>query len=99
MTARARLTVPMAAALALTQLASAQDVAIGTPPFGTFESFGPTVLNVANLNTQVTIPVFSRPGRGGGLHYALAYDSTVWKPDLSTLSWQPRPQFGWHGIS
>src|SRR5713101_9441463 len=86
-------------ALPLASGASAQDVVTGTPPFGTFKSFGPTVLNLANLNSQISIPIFSRPGRGTGFHYALIYDNSVWVPQFDTSSWQPRPQFGWHGLS
>ncbi|HEX9547537.1 MAG TPA: hypothetical protein VF942_09385, partial [Acidimicrobiales bacterium] len=86
-------------ALPLASGASAQDVVTGTPPFGTFQSFGPSVLNLANLNTQISIPLLSRPGRGTGFNYSLAYDNSVWVPDNATFSWQPRPQLGWHGLS
>ena len=92
------------AALTRVPRATAQDVVTGTPPFGTFQSFGPSVLNLGNLNTQIAIPIFSRPGRGAGLSYSLVYDNSVWAPHFDTVpvemwTWQPRPQFGWHGIS
>ena len=82
-------------------LAMSAQVVTGTPAFGTFKAFGPTVLDIANLNSRVTIPIMSKPGRGTPFHYAMAYDNSVWVPlgDPANRSWQPQPYFGWHGIS
>src|SRR6476659_6904027 len=82
-------------------LAMSAQVVTGTPAFGTFKSFGPTVLDVANLNSRVTIPIMSKPGRGTPFNYAMAYDNSVWVPsgDPGSQSWQPQSDFGWHGIS
>jgi RHS repeat-associated protein len=54
-------------------------VATGFPPFGSF-SGGPDIIDNANGNVHLTIPVFSRPGRGVSFSYALAYDSSIWSP-------------------
>lgn len=78
-------------------LASAQ-VLTGTPPFGSFGG-GPDVINLANLNARLTIPVLHKPGRGTDFTYDLSYDSSVWYPLISgsTKSWQPVNNFGWRG--
>lgn len=87
--------------LILATLAMSAQVVTGTPAFGTFKSFGPTVLNIANLNSRVTIPIMGKPGRGTPFNYAMTYDNSVWVPsgDPGSLSWQPQPNFGWHGMS
>src|SRR5207302_9833458 len=68
--------------------ASAQ-VATGTPPFGSFGG-GPDVVNLANLNSHLTIPVIHKPGRGTNFTYDLSYDSSVWYPTLviEAQTWQ-----------
>lgn len=64
--------------LALVRGASAQ-VATGFPPFASF-SGGPDIVDNANGNVHIGIPVFSRPGRGASFSFALQYDSSVWTP-------------------
>ena len=49
----------------------------GIPPFQSFGG-GPDVINLGNLNVHLSVPVFSRAGRGIPFSYALAYDSSVW---------------------
>jgi hypothetical protein len=75
--------------------ASAQ-VQTGTPPFGSLGG-GPDVINLANLNAHLTIPVIHKPGRGTDFTYDLGYDSAVWYPVTSgsTQSWQPDSMWGW----
>ncbi len=75
--------------------ASAQ-VATGTLPFGSY-SGGPDVINLANLNAHIAVPVFQRPGRGTNFNFSLAYDSSVWYPVGSTGSqtWEPALNWGW----
>jgi RHS repeat-associated protein len=75
--------------------ASAQ-VATGTPPFGSFGG-GPDVINLANLNGHLTVPVLSKAGRGMPFTYNLIYDSSVWTPVTSgsTTTWQPVANWGW----
>lgn len=58
--------------------ASAQ-VATGFPPFASF-SGGPDIVNLANGNVHITVPIFSRAGRGTPYSYSLGYDSSVWTP-------------------
>ncbi len=75
-------------------VASAQ-VPTGTPPFGSFGG-GPDVINLANLNAHLTIPVLHKPGRGLNFNFDLNYDSSVWIPVTSsgTTSWQPAAAWG-----
>ena len=77
-----------------TSPASAQ-VATGTPPFGSFGG-GPDVINLANLNAHITIPVLHKAGRGTNFTYDLSFDSSVWYPVTSggTTSWQAVGNWG-----
>src|SRR5712671_2718916 len=80
----------------VSSIASAQ-VRVGTPPYGSYGG-GPDVINLANLNSHVTIPVLHKAGRGGfNFTYDLSYDSSVWYPVTagSSKSWQPVANFGW----
>jgi hypothetical protein len=79
------------------EVASAQ-VATGTPPFGSFGG-GPDAINLANLNSHITIPVIHKPGRGTNFTYDLSFDTSVWYPVTSgsTTSWQPVGNWGWRG--
>ncbi len=85
-------------ALAAVQL-NAQ-VTTGTPPFGSFGG-GPEVINLANLNSHISIPVLHKSGRGANFMYDLSYDSSVWYPVTSgsTTSWQPVLNWGWRGVT
>lgn len=67
-------------------------VATGTPPFGSFGG-GPDVINLTNLNSHITIPIFYRAGRGIDFNYALSYDSSIWSP--ASGSWAPNGTWGW----
>jgi hypothetical protein len=71
-------------------------VATGTPPFGTFGG-GPDIINLANLNAHLTVPVVNKAGRGMAFTYNLIYDSSVWTPvsSGSTETWQPVADWGW----
>ncbi len=77
---------------------SPAQVATGAPPFGSFGG-GPDVINLANLNSHITIPVLHKPGRGMNFSYDLSYDSSAWYPITSgsTTSWQPVFNWGWRG--
>jgi RHS repeat-associated protein len=68
----------------------------GTPPFGTFGG-GPDVINLANLNSHLTVPVFHKPGRGLAFDFTLVYDSWIWAPagPGANQSWQPDTNWGW----
>src|ERR1700694_4431570 len=73
-------------------------VATGTPPFGTFASNGgPDVIDHANINAHLAIPVLHKAGRGLDFTYDLSYDSSVWYPVTSgsTTSWQYVYNWGW----
>ena len=75
-------------------------VTTGTPRFGSFGG-GPDVVNLANLNSHLDIPVVNKAGRGTNFTYDLNYDSSVWYPVTSgsTVSWQPVPNWGWRGVT
>ena len=81
------------------QIASAQ-VTTGTPPFGSFGG-GPDVINLANLNSHIAIPVRNKAGRGLNFTYDLSYDSSVWYPigSSGSQSWQPVGNWGWRGAT
>src|SRR5579875_256399 len=74
--------------------ASAQ-VKLGTPTFGSF-SGGPDVVDLANLNVHVPLPIVNKPGRGLPVAYNLGYDSSVWVPYNSsgTAVWTPVSNWG-----
>jgi len=80
-------------------IASAQ-VPTGTPPFGSFAG-GPDVINLANLNSHIAVPVLHKPGRSTNFTYDLSYDSAVWYPVTSgsTKVWQSVANFGWRGVT
>jgi RHS repeat-associated protein len=82
--------------LVLGSVARAQ-VVTGTPPFGSFVT-GPDVVNLANLNSQTTIPIFSKSGRGVSFAFNLTHDSSVWFPvgSSGSLVWQPVTNWGWN---
>ena len=52
-------------------------VTTGAPPLGSFGG-GPDVINLANLNSHIAIPVLHKPGRGINFTYDLSYDTSVW---------------------
>lgn len=62
-------------------VAGLTQVTTGIPPYQSFGG-GPEVINLGNLNVHYSIPVFSRGGRGIPFSYALAYDSSIWKPSV-----------------
>jgi RHS repeat-associated protein len=84
-------------ALGFTTAGIAQ-VATGTPPFGSFGG-GPDVINLANLNAHISVPVLQKAGRGLPFSYILSYDTSVWYPTSvnGVLTWQPLNNWGWRG--
>src|SRR3989441_2558178 len=74
-------------------------VATGTPPFGSFSGSATDVVNNANLNVHIPIPIFTRPGRGLPFNYVLGYDSSIWVPTTvsGVQTWQPASNWGWMG--
>jgi RHS repeat-associated protein len=87
-------------------LASAQ-VATGIPPFGSFQG-GPDVVNLANLNVHIPVPMLSKHGRGLDFNYTESYDSSIWYPQGTSGNavWYPMGAdfiglgsgFGWRGL-
>src|SRR4051812_16609796 len=96
MTSR-RLIFCLLALIALSASSIAQ-VATGTPPFGTFTG-GPDVINLANLNVQLTIPVVSKPGRGIPFTHNIIFNNSIWYPVTvsGSTSWQHTGNWGWNG--
>src|SRR6266850_415400 len=87
--------------LAFSVRAASAQVQTGTPPFGSFGG-GPDVINLANLNAHLTIPVLHKPGRGTDFAYDIGYDSSVWVgvTSGSTTSWLPvNGTWGWQGLA
>ena len=78
--------------------AAFSQVTTGTPSFGTFAG-GPDVIDLANLNGHLTIPIRMKAGRGTNFEYALTYDTSIWTPNGSSgvQTWTPDPNYGWHG--
>jgi RHS repeat-associated protein len=74
------------------------EVQTGTPPYGSFGG-GPDVINLANLNSHITIPVLHKPGRGVDFSYDLSYDSSIWFPTSvgGVQTWTPVINWGWTG--
>jgi RHS repeat-associated protein len=83
-------------ALVLVASVASGQVKTGTPPFGSFGG-GPDMINLANLNSHISIPVLHRPGRGLNFTYDLSYDSSVWYPVAGT--WQPVQSWGWRAAT
>jgi len=75
-------------------------VATGLPPYGSF-SGGPDVVDNANLNVHLEIPVLSKAGRGLPFYYILTYDNSLWYPSSAsgTNTWTPVADWGWGTIS
>jgi len=73
-------------------------VPTGTPPMSSL-SGGPDIVNLANLNTHIAIPILSKSGRGLPFTFILTHDSSVWYPVTSSgsTSWQPVTNWGWSG--
>ena len=62
--------------LAIAVAQNQAQVPTGTPPFGSFGG-GPDIINLANLNSHISIPVLNKAGRGTNFTYDLSYDSSV----------------------
>ncbi len=80
------------------QAPSFGQVPTGTPPMSSL-SGGPDVVNLANLNSHITIPILGKSGRGLPFTFNLPHDSSVWYPVTASGStaWQPVPNWGWSG--
>src|SRR6266705_6043825 len=85
-------------ALIGSEISTSAQVTTGTPPFGSFGG-GPDVINLANLNSHITIPVLHKAGRGLNFTYDLSYESSVWYPvgASGSQTWQPVQNWGWRG--
>src|ERR1700730_7492855 len=79
-------------------LSTQAQVTTGTPPFGSFGG-GPDVINLANLNSHINVPVLRKAGRGTPFTYSLSYDTSVWYPVSSggSQTWTPVYNWGWRG--
>lgn len=77
----------------------AQAVGTGAYPFSSFDSPGFDSVNLGNLNTRFSIPIFSKAGRGLPFNYAIQYEGLVWNAvsNGSTAIWTPDPAWGFTG--
>lgn len=82
----------LAVLFALLCVSSFAQVATGTPRYGSF-SGGPDIVNNANLNIHLAVPVLSKPGRSMNFTYALGFDNSVWTKVGN--AWQPVQNWGW----
>jgi RHS repeat-associated protein len=91
----ARVVVLLVVFLSFGQLAYGQ-VPTGTPPYGSYGG-DPEVINLADLNIHLDVPITHRAGRGSNFDYRLTYDSSVWTPTNSGASyfWNPSITWGW----
>jgi len=78
--------------------AARAQVATGTPPFGSF-SGGPDIVNNANLNVHITVPVLNKAGRGLPFSYVLSYDSSIWYPAGNVWTPVTNTNWGWDGVN
>lgn len=83
----------LALALSIVPQMSAQMSSTGQPRFGSLENYGIEHINRANHNVNLSIPIYSAPGRGVALNVILAYDSNIWSRGGA---WTPSPGFGWN---
>src|SRR5580692_2855933 len=64
---------------------------------GPFDALGFDTINRGNLNVHLSIPIFSKPGRGGtNFTYSLVYEGLVWSPQSASGAsvWTPAPGWG-----
>ena len=73
-------------------------VQTGMPPFGSFGG-GPDVIDLANLNAHLSMPIVNKAGRGLPFSYVYSYDSSVWFATAvnGVQTWQPVLGWGWRG--
>lgn len=85
----------LAATLALPSIAMGQ-VETGVPPFGSFAGT-PDVIDLANLNVYLPIPIINKAGRRLPFSYHLSYNSAVWYPVAANGSqyWYSNNTFSW----
>ena len=71
----------------------------GTPLFGSF-SGGPDIVNDANLNVHLSVPIREKNGLEP-FYYVLTYDNSLWYPVGTTGSqaWQPVSGWGWRTLT
>lgn len=86
----------------LTLTVTAKSQATGLYAFGPFDNPGFDTINRGNLNVHFSIPIFSKPGRGGSnFSYALNYDGLIWSPKSSNgiVTWTPAAEWGWTDVT
>jgi RHS repeat-associated protein len=76
---------------------AAQGPATGTPPFGSFGGGPLDIVNLANLNVNINVPITQKAGRGAQFFYLMSYNNSIWYPALvnGVTTWQPVAGYGW----
>ncbi len=71
---------------------------INPPTGGSYKNFGPVTINLANLDIHLSVPIYSKPGRGVPFSYSLQYDSQIWSSGTSSSGFTASPALdaGWH---
>jgi RHS repeat-associated protein len=83
----------------LTTRAQAQSPNTGFPMYGSFELGDADAVNRQNLNTPISIPIYSGSGRGIGLNFNVSNDSLFWQnvdgvwTSITDLN---GPTYGWN---
>jgi hypothetical protein len=70
----------------------------GAYPFAPIDSYGVDSVNRGTLDLQLSIPIISKPGRGGsGFSYSLLYDGLIWSSagPYGSAGWSPSANWGW----
>jgi RHS repeat-associated protein len=77
--------------LALAAGSAEAQISTGTPPFNSIQNGGQDAVNLGNLNVHLTVPVFSKAGRGLNFNFQLGFDTSVWQSSnyVGQYSWGP----------
>src|SRR5215467_13162784 len=85
--------------LMLSVTAFGQQVAPGTPAFGSLGGGPFDTLNLGNLNDHLDFSFMNKTGRGLPFRYGATYDSAIWYPTgvIGSQTWVPVSNWGWKG--
>jgi hypothetical protein len=89
----------LTALVLLTTRAQAQSPNTGFPMYGSFELGDADAVNRQNLNTHISIPIYSGSGRGIGLNFNASYDSLFWQNvdgQWQSLTSMSGSTYGWN---
>ncbi len=85
------------AVLCLCSALAAAQTTTGVPATAPIQPFGVDIINQANLNIHISIPLYSKAGRKLPFNLPLNFDNTVWTPvenSSGVWNWQPISSLG-----